>query len=555
MAWRLLPKEQDEANKNALYLLGFGFFEAWAISSLGNWRGIGEVLSVAGTEAFSWACCQSLLLSALIALFALFHRRLGRLFSPIPLAIATVLAVAVTLALGSGHVLGASEWGRSTSPAAEQAVLSFVAQVLYKFLLLAWFRAFAAFDIELILKNCLSVLFCTALFTGILALLPPIAESALRTALAGLQLACLVRMNRDMPLSLNDGMPSSRVTIAVVLGISLVFCTLFRLLGSAPNLGNGDPMLATFCNVFYAELGAVLLLLAGCALVANFINRRRASRSFSFLPFLVPAVLFLAWGAISLSSEPAAVFSVRAIGQTSFDLVSIILFLLIGYQLSQSAFQLFAWNEAVFTAAYLLTSLIVGAMAATSDEMFSTAMLNVLILSAQSMAAFFAVMGVIIARNGLSDSLATIAHALERRSGKEEPQRTASVDDPGQEDAACDTACSAQGSNAEDTKRAFPSTTAPGAEKDADGSRESVISQLAQQYGLSERETSVMALFIKGRSMKRAAEELYLSVGTVSTYAKRIYAKMGIHTRQALIDKFEDAREKAHAASHSGSPS
>ena len=45
--------------------------------------------------------------------------------------------------------------------------------------------------------------------------------------------------------------------------------------------------------------------------------------------------------------------------------------------------------------------------------------------------------------------------------------------------------------------------------------------------------------------MKRAAEELYLSVGTVNTYVKRIYAKMGIHTRQALIDLFDEAKHEA----------
>ena len=70
----------------------------------------------------------------------------------------------------------------------------------------------------------------------------------------------------------------------------------------------------------------------------------------------------------------------------------------------------------------------------------------------------------------------------------------------------------------------------------------STVCHMAQAYHLSEREVSVMVLLLKGRSMKRTAEELYLSIGTVNTYVKRIYAKMGVHTRQELIDRFEEFR-------------
>ena len=53
------------------------------------------------------------------------------------------------------------------------------------------------------------------------------------------------------------------------------------------------------------------------------------------------------------------------------------------------------------------------------------------------------------------------------------------------------------------------------------------------------------ALFIKGRSVKRTSEELFLSTGTVNTYLRRIYQKMDIHTRQELLDLFDAEKEQA----------
>ncbi len=62
---------------------------------------------------------------------------------------------------------------------------------------------------------------------------------------------------------------------------------------------------------------------------------------------------------------------------------------------------------------------------------------------------------------------------------------------------------------------------------------EAVVVEL---YGLSEREASVMAYLAKGRSIAFAAEKLSLSQNTVKTYAKTLYKKLGVHSRQELMD-------------------
>ena len=53
---------------------------------------------------------------------------------------------------------------------------------------------------------------------------------------------------------------------------------------------------------------------------------------------------------------------------------------------------------------------------------------------------------------------------------------------------------------------------------------------------LSDRESEVLALIAQGYTNARIADELYLSVETVKTYVKRLYAKLDVHNRaQAAI--------------------
>ncbi len=56
-------------------------------------------------------------------------------------------------------------------------------------------------------------------------------------------------------------------------------------------------------------------------------------------------------------------------------------------------------------------------------------------------------------------------------------------------------------------------------------------------HGLSDREVEVMQLLVKGRSKPYIAEALYISENTVRTYAKRIYSKLDVHSKQELQDR------------------
>ena len=61
----------------------------------------------------------------------------------------------------------------------------------------------------------------------------------------------------------------------------------------------------------------------------------------------------------------------------------------------------------------------------------------------------------------------------------------------------------------------------------------------AAARGLTERETEVLDLLVRGRTLKVVAERLTISKGTAGTHIANIYRKCDVHTQQDLIDLFE----------------
>lgn len=59
---------------------------------------------------------------------------------------------------------------------------------------------------------------------------------------------------------------------------------------------------------------------------------------------------------------------------------------------------------------------------------------------------------------------------------------------------------------------------------------------LRERYGLTERECQVALLLSEGRDLSYIQQELVISRGTVQTHSYHIYQKLGIHSKQELID-------------------
>lgn len=61
------------------------------------------------------------------------------------------------------------------------------------------------------------------------------------------------------------------------------------------------------------------------------------------------------------------------------------------------------------------------------------------------------------------------------------------------------------------------------------------VSEALQNSPLTPRERDVVGLLVSGASTRRIAVETHLTVGTVHTYLKRIYPKMGVRSRVELV--------------------
>lgn len=71
--------------------------------------------------------------------------------------------------------------------------------------------------------------------------------------------------------------------------------------------------------------------------------------------------------------------------------------------------------------------------------------------------------------------------------------------------------------------------------------REATRSQVvsADCFYLTERELEVLRLFSKGLSYNETAEILHCKVSTIQTHIKRIYKKLGVHSRAEAVFEFQ----------------
>ena len=59
---------------------------------------------------------------------------------------------------------------------------------------------------------------------------------------------------------------------------------------------------------------------------------------------------------------------------------------------------------------------------------------------------------------------------------------------------------------------------------------------------LSERELEVLALIAAGKSNRRIASELFVSVGTVKTHLNNLYRKLDAHSRTQAVNRARELK-------------
>lgn len=66
------------------------------------------------------------------------------------------------------------------------------------------------------------------------------------------------------------------------------------------------------------------------------------------------------------------------------------------------------------------------------------------------------------------------------------------------------------------------------------------VQKLSKEKGLTPRETEVLAYLAQGRNTQYMSETLYLSENTIKSHVRRIYQKLGVHSKQEVIEIIND---------------
>ncbi len=72
---------------------------------------------------------------------------------------------------------------------------------------------------------------------------------------------------------------------------------------------------------------------------------------------------------------------------------------------------------------------------------------------------------------------------------------------------------------------------------------------IGEQYGLTKREREVMEMLARGRNRAYIEDKLVISRNTVNAHVKHVYAKLGIHSHQDLLDMVDQAGQSSVAVS------
>lgn len=72
--------------------------------------------------------------------------------------------------------------------------------------------------------------------------------------------------------------------------------------------------------------------------------------------------------------------------------------------------------------------------------------------------------------------------------------------------------------------------------------QETRVRRLARRYSLSRREAQVVGRYAQGRSAESVARDLGLKTSTVRSYLKHVFGKLDIHSKQELIELYDQLR-------------
>ncbi|QOS69443.1 hypothetical protein GS424_006260 [Eggerthella guodeyinii] len=248
-------------------------------------------------------------------------------------------------------------------------------------------------------------------------------------------------------------------------------------------------------------------LLVGCVMLGIVLFSRRLDLAFSYKPVLI----FMALGCLMLPFFEANYFlsyTFALTGYFCFEIVSWVMLSDMTFRFGVPAFKAYGFGRCAVSGGVLLGSLLISWLAESVN------------LSSQfRFAAACLMLFVMIVAYTLTLTERDIARMHRRSMDRFETQasRIAPSD-------------------------AWKSTSGDESAREP-LSLEEKVAIIAEQHQVSGRALEVMTLLAQGRTAARIEQELYISRGTVNTYSHRLYQKLGVHSRQELLDLIYSVEE------------
>lgn len=462
----------------------------------------------AAAQASSVTTPVSLLFSLLVALglvaLGLGNRAVGR-------------AVGNPWWLGAAAVLFAASSVASASFAPDSIpalATDFLARVSSAFLMLGWLRLFANFDSDTVLQTLPSVM-----AFGLVAIVGAVqAGPALRlptlvalTALGTLWLAAAARLTR-LPAEeeLESGKAAAREkdvarqspregagrpgggagrSLAVTCAVAFLLSVLLGVLCAVPFHESASSTSSPFFLYFLLMMGAALVLLSCMALLRH---DNPLSPQILHLRVGVPVALAALACLLGTVLQPHFGPLINAVGRMCMGLSLLVCFLLVARQGNTPLIRTSAFGQAAFLAGNSLgmfAGLALPRLVAMPGDHLLILSVVILLLTSEALFVF------------------VVLYQFSRRISARVAAEAA-------------------------------------VEEEAAAAPQDNLDGFIERFALSEKESEVLRLTVRGRSRQRIAEALFVSPGTVNTYFYRIYQKVGVHTRQELLDRIEEFSEE-----------
>lgn len=277
-------------------------------------------------------------------------------------------------------------------------------------------------------------------------------------------------------------------------------CTLF--LGLA--MGYGLTLNAVENAPAYSSIQGLVLVVVAIWLVASR-DHDKMDRLFSLSVLAVIAGLIMV--PHTFSNDVAAANVLMRIGVKSFEMLLWIVALSIGRRNLLALLSTFAFAQAAMSIGVDIGS----TLGNLTDNLVATSTELPTLIAEVALFAFIAFLWLAFRRFSFSDVIQGVA-AL-RPASAVAPREGASADDEPQVDG----------------------KQRPPADFDE------AVAALSAKHGLTPRETEVFALLARGRNGQAIMDKLVISRNTMKSHCRRIYAKLGVHSQQELIDLVEDA--------------